>query len=187
RPFPPALPAQHARVVRSAGVEEKDLVLTTELAHARTPLGCPVVIPYPLAGGDEITNGPSDAVEEARFTGKRHRRCLVKATHAFLQLALAHERSPLEAEPQHLELGSTERASQLDRARRQPSRFGGVLVQRNRDVSLVDGEPAVIDTRLKGVDEAVRALQPAVGDRRLAPKQQVIRGEPGGDPRCGAL
>ena len=145
-------------------------MLTTELAHARTPLGRPVVIPYPLAGGDEIATGPSDAVEEARFTGERHRRCLVKATHTFLQLALAHERSPLEAEPQHLELGSIERPPQLDRARRQPPRFGRVLVQRHCDVSLVDGEPAVVHTGLKAVDEAVRALQPAVGDRGLAPK-----------------
>src|SRR5439155_26672656 len=139
RLFPPALPAQHARVVRSAGVEEKDVVLTTELAHASTPLGCPVVIPYPLAGGDEIAAGPSDAVEEARLTGERHRRRLVKATHAFLQLALAHERSPLEAEPQHLELGSIERPPQLDRARRQPPRLGRVLVQRHCDGSPVAG------------------------------------------------
>jgi hypothetical protein len=51
----------------------------------------------------------------------------------------------------------------------------------------MDGEPAVIHTRLEAVDEAVRALQPAVGNRRLAPKQQLVRREPGGYPRRRAV
>src|SRR4029453_11786248 len=107
--------------------------------------------------------------------------------HAFLQLALAHESPSLQPEPQHLELRSTEHPAELDRARRQPPCFGRVLVQRNRNVSLMDGEPAVIHSRLEAVDQAVRALQPAVGHCRLASEQKVVCREPGGDPRSRAL
>jgi hypothetical protein len=51
----------------------------------------------------------------------------------------------------------------------------------------VDGEPAVIDPRLETVDKAVRALEPAVGNRRLAAKQEAVGRKPGGYPRRGAL
>src|SRR4029453_2398259 len=185
--LPAALPAEHARVVRSAGVEQKDVVLTTELAHARTPLRCSFVIAHPLARGDEVATGPRDAVEEACLTGECDRCRLVEATHAVLQLAFAHERPPLEPEPQHFELRSAEPPAQLDRALRQPPRFGRVLIQRNSNVSLMDGEPAVIHSRLEAVDEAVGALQPAVGPRRLASEEQMVRREPGGYPRRRAL
>ena len=162
-------------------------MLTAELAHAGAPLGRSLVVPHPLARGDQVATGPSDAVQEPRLTIERHCRRLVKAAHAFLQLAFAHESPPLEPEPEHLELRSPERPAQLDGARRQPPRLDRVLVQRNRDVSLVDGEPAVIDPGLEAVDEAVRALEPAVGNRRLAAKQEAVGGKPGGYPRRGAL
>jgi hypothetical protein len=94
----------------------------------------------------EVATGPGHAVEEGCLAGERHRRRLVEATHAFLELALSDESPPLEPKPQHLELRRTELPAELDRARRQPPGFGRVLVQRNRDVSLMDGEPAVIHT-----------------------------------------
>src|SRR6187455_25659 len=51
----------------------------------------------------------------------------------------------------------------------------------------MDREPAVVDAGLKIVDEAVRALEPAVGDRRFAPKQQAVGGQQGGYSRAGTL
>ena len=162
-------------------------MLTAELAHAGAPLGRSLVVPHPLARGDQVATGPSDAEQEPRLTIERHCRRLVKAAHAFLQLALAHESPPLKPEPEHLELRSPEHPAQLDGARRQPPRLDRVLVQGNRDVSLMDGEPAMIDPRLEAVDEAVRALEPAVGNRRLATKHEAVGGKPGGYPCRGAL
>jgi hypothetical protein len=134
-----------------------------------------------------VATGPGDAVQEPCLTIERDRCRLVEATHAFLQLAFAHESPPLEPESEHLELRGPKRPAQLDGARRQSPRLDRVLVQRNRDVPLVDGEPAVIDPGLETVDEAVRALEPAVGNRRLAVKQEAVGGKPGGDSRRGAL
>ena len=54
-------------------------------------------------------------------------------------------------------------------------------------MSLVDCEPAVVDPRLETVNEAVRPLEPAVGDRRLAAEQETVGREPGGYPRRGAF
>ena len=54
-------------------------------------------------------------------------------------------------------------------------------------MSFVDGEPAVVDPGLEVVDEAVRALEPAVGDRRFASKQQAVGGQQRGYSRSGTL
>ena len=97
RLVPSPLPAEHARVVRPAGVEQEDVVLTAELAHAGAPLGRPLVVAHPLARRDQVAAGPRDAVQEPRLPAERHRRRLVEATHAFLELPVAHERPPLEA------------------------------------------------------------------------------------------
>jgi hypothetical protein len=84
-------------------------VLTAELAHAGAPLGRSLVVSYPFARGDQVATGPRDAVQEPRLTLERHCRRLVEAAHPFLQLAFAHESSPLEPEPEHLELRRSER------------------------------------------------------------------------------
>jgi hypothetical protein len=54
-------------------------------------------------------------------------------------------------------------------------------------VAFVDRQPAVIDSRLEPVDEAVGALQPAVGNGRLAAEEEVVGGEIGRDARRVAL
>ena len=52
---------------------------------------------------------------------------------------------------------------------------------------LVDRQPTVVDSRVEAGEQAVRALQPAVGDRRLPSKQEVVGGKVCGDPGRGAL
>ena len=77
RLVPPALPAEHTGVVRSAGVEQEDVVLAAELAHAGAPLGRSLVVPHPLARRDQVATGPSYAVQERRLTLERDCRRLV--------------------------------------------------------------------------------------------------------------
>jgi hypothetical protein len=128
RLVPSPLPGEHTGVVRPAGVEQEDVVLTAELAHAGAPLSRSLVIPHPLARGDQEATGPRDAVQEPRLAIERHRRRLVEAAHSFIQLAFAHESPPLEPEPEHLELRDPEHAAQLDCARCEPPRLDRVLV-----------------------------------------------------------
>src|SRR5262249_16227202 len=49
RLLPSTLPAQPARVVRPTRVEQEDVVLITELAHAGAPLGRSLVVTHALA------------------------------------------------------------------------------------------------------------------------------------------
>jgi hypothetical protein len=114
--------------VRPADVEQEDIVLTAELAQAGAPLDRSLVIPHPIARGDQEATGPRDAVQEPRLTSERYRRPLVEAAHAFIQLAFAHESPPLEREPEHLEFRDSVHPAQLDCARCQPAHLDRVLV-----------------------------------------------------------
>src|SRR4029450_4952435 len=76
RLVPSALPGEHAGVVRPAGVEQEDVVLTAELAHTGAPLGRSLEVAHSLARGDEKATGPRDAVQKPRLTTERHRRRL---------------------------------------------------------------------------------------------------------------
>ena len=94
---------------------------------------------------------------------------------------------PSSPRPEHLELRGTKLPAELDSARGKAPRLRRVFVQRDRDVSFMDREPAVVDPGLEVVDQAVRALEPAVGDRRFAPKQQAVGGQQRGYSRGGTL
>jgi hypothetical protein len=150
-------------------------------------LGCAVEVAHTFTGGDQVAACPGDAVEQARLAGERDRRRFIEAPHAFLELAVADEGAPLEPESKHLELRGVEGAAEFDRARRELPRFGRVLVQCHRDVAFVDRQPAVIDSRFEPVDEAVGALEPAVGNCRLAAEEKMVGGEIRGDPRRRTL
>ena len=157
-------------------------MLAAEVADAATPLGGPFVIPYALTGGDQVAAGPGDAVQQPRLAVECHRGGLVKAAHALVQLAVAHQCTAFESEPEHLQLGGAECAPKLDRLRGQLPCLGRVLGERHGDVAFVDGEPAVIDARLEVVDQAVCSLQPSVRDGRFAAEHEAVRGEQRCDP-----
>src|SRR5262249_42614743 len=186
RLFPPTLPAEHARVVRPADVEQEDVVLIAEVANAAAPLGRSLVVPHPLTCGNHVATGPGHAVEKPGLALECDGRRLIKAAHPLLQVAFADQSTSLEPEAEHLDLRRAEHATKLDCEGREPSRLGRVLVQGDRDVPLMDREPAVVDSGLEVVDQAVSTLEPAVGDRRLPAKEQAVSSQEGGDARCGA-
>src|SRR6185437_6688293 len=107
---PPALPAEDAGVVGAADVEQEDVVAAAEVADTATPLGRSFVIPHALTGGDQIAAGPGNAVQQPRLAVECHRGGLVEPAHTLVQLAVAHQRSAFESEPEHLQLGGAERA-----------------------------------------------------------------------------
>ena len=52
-----------------------------------------------------------------------------------------------------------------------------------RGIALVEREPAVVRPRLERVEEPVRSLQPALGDRCGSVEVELVRREPGRHPR----
>jgi hypothetical protein len=181
--LPTALPREDGAVVRPAEAEhEPDPVPLAELAHPAAPFTSPIDVTHPLAGGDHVAAGPGHADQELRLTGNRRRGRLVKTAHALPQLPLADQRPSLKPQPEHLQLGHPELPADLDGARGEPPGGGRVLLERHRDMSLMEREPTVIRPRFEVVEQAVGALEPAVGDSRLAAEPQAIERVPGGHP-----
>ena len=95
----------------AADVQQEDVVAAAIVANATTPLGRPLVVPHTLARGDQVAAGPGDAVQQPRLAVERDRGRLVEPAHTLVQLAIADERAPLKAQPEHLQLGGVESAS----------------------------------------------------------------------------
>src|SRR5262249_17028353 len=151
------------------------------LANTFTPLPGAVVVPHLLTRCDQVATRPSDTDQDLRLSRERRRGRLVETPHPLAQIALADQRLPLERQPDHLELRHPAPPPWPPRARRESPGGGRVPVHEHRGP--VPREPAVIGPRLELVQEAVTALQPAVGNGGLAAELKAVGGEPGGDPR----
>lgn len=92
-------------------------------------------------------------------------------------------------EPEHLEIRDVEAPAEPGRARRQLACDRRVAL-RMGDVALVEGEPAVLRTRLERIEQSVRAPQPLTGARApwksswWAASQIAISAAAAGSPRC---
>jgi hypothetical protein len=165
-------------------------VAVGELGDPVAPLGRAVEVEHGRAGPDEHAERPGARDRDRRFALERRRRGLVETAHALVDTRTHHERRALERQPQHLQVGDAEAPAQLGRTPGELEGGSGVTAA-ERDVALVEREPAVLRSRLERVEQAMRPLQPSAGHRPGAAEVELVGGEPdghaGGAGRIAAL
>ena len=175
---PAPLPGQHRAVVRPAGAgDEVDPHPAAELLDLAAPLPGALVVAHPLARVEQQATGPPRGHDLLVLARQRRGGGLVEAAHAVRGLTFVHQRHALDGEREHLQRDHAEPAAQLARPDGELP-CPRLIALRHRHVAQQRIEPAVLGTGLEPLEDAGRALEPAVGDRALAAKDQVIVGEP---------
>jgi hypothetical protein len=184
--LPGALREQHGGVVRATGREERGPPpLEAELLHALGPLAGAIEVARALAGEDQIATGGPHPDRQAHLAADGGRGRLVELRHPLADVARRDRGQALEAEARHLDVRIAERAPQLRPLVAETARRRRVVLLEQTDLALPDRQPAVLRRRGQPFEQAVRAPEPAVADRRFAPEAEVVDAEQRGKPAGG--
>ena len=181
---PCALLKQHRGVLRPAGVEQRaQLPALRERLDLGTPLGRALDVADPLAGRDQVAAHLSDPHQVIEFAGGGGHRRLVQPAHPSADVALLHEREPLERARNDLDVLMADLGADGDRAADSGKRALR-LVRVQGDLRLAHRKPGVLRAYRLILEQASRPAEPAAGDRGPPAEQERVPGKRGRDARC---
>ncbi|MBA3443434.1 MAG: hypothetical protein H0T58_01055 [Gemmatimonadales bacterium] len=138
-----------------------------------------------LAGPDQVAAGGSDHVGIGELAGRGRGRGLVQPAHPLGDFSPGNHRQALECEAQHLHIGRSDRTGDGGGFLAQAAGGHRIALTHQGDVGLLIGEQGVFWGWRKTVQQTLGPLNPAVGDRGLAPEVGVVVREPDCHPSRG--
>ena len=164
--------------------------LDVEVAHRLEcpldPLRRAIEVPGALACVENVAVRPTGDLRAQRLTGHHFGRGFVEAPQSLVDGAFADRHQAAKAARHQVELAHFACVVEPDGVREAGLTPGDLAVDVNVDMGFPEREPRVVGRRRHGVEQPARALEPAVGDCRLAPVGIVIERQLDGDARRAA-
>ena len=149
--------------------------------HHLAPLGRAGEIANRLARRDHVAERPAQRDRQLQLLAGRDRGRLVEPPHALRHTRLPDQGETLERQADRLQVRHRALPPEPRRRAREADHLLQVASHTQLERALDHGQPAVIGAAREGIEQAVRALQPAAGDGVVAPELEMVGGQPGRD------